>query len=207
MTIERPPGRPVNPFSTRFIRPGCVAPLDPTGRPLPVAALAARVRAAPLHAIVGPHGSGKSNLLAALAAELEQQGPTRLVRVRSAGDVPIVMRSIMRGGAGAVVCIDGWERLGMAGRWAIRCAARWRCSSLLVTAHRAHHLPVLVACAPTATLLGHIVATLPSHGGRIEPGDLTAAFTRHTGNIREALLDLYDRFEERATDESGVARS
>jgi hypothetical protein len=206
MMATRPARRPVNPFSTRFIRPGCVAPLDATGRPLPVAVLAARVRAAPLHALVGPHGSGKSNLLAALAAELEPQGPVHSVPVRAARHVSRVVRSIVRLGAGAVVCIDGWERLGFAGRWVIRGVARWRRASLLVTAHRAGGLPVLVTCVPTPALLGHIVAALPSHGGRISPHDLAAAFVRHAGNLREALLDLYDLFEERVADESAVVR-
>lgn len=206
MMAAQPARRPVNPFSTRFIRPGSVVPLDSTGRPLPVAVLAERVRATPLHALVGPHGSGKSNLLAALVAELEPQGPVHSVRVRSARHVPGVVRSILRLGAGAVVCIDGWERLGFAGRWVIRGAARWRRASLLVTAHRAGGLPVLVACVPTAALLERIVAALPSHGGRIGPQDLAVAFARHAGNLREALLDLYDRFEERVTDESGVVR-
>ena len=47
-------------------------------------------------------------------------------------------------------------------------------------------------------LLRAIVAALPDHGGLIQDEDLTAAFARHGGNLRESLSDLYDRFEERA---------
>jgi hypothetical protein len=205
MTPELHTRRPVNPFSTRYIRPGCVAPLDAAGRPLPIAVLATRARATPMNALVGPHGSGKSNLLAVLMAELARRGPVRGVRVLSARDVPAVVRSIVRQGAGAVVGIDGWERLGPVGRWMIRGVARWRRCSLLVTAHHAVGVPVLVRCTSTPVLLEQVVAALPSHGGRIEPQDLAAAFARHAGNLREALLDLYDRFEERIRDESPAA--
>jgi hypothetical protein len=43
-----------------------------------------------------------------------------------------------------------------------------------------------------------IVARLPANAGLITPADLADAFARHRGNLRDALADLYDRFEHRA---------
>ena len=43
-----------------------------------------------------------------------------------------------------------------------------------------------------------IVDRLPSHRGLIDPQDVVDAHRRHDGDLREALYDLYDRFERRS---------
>ena len=55
----------------------------------------------------------------------------------------------------------------------------------------------LVRCVTTPALLGRLVDDLPGHGGLIATEDVEQAFRRHGGDIREALYDLYDRFERR----------
>ena len=198
MTIAHRIEKTINPFSTRFIRPGRIAPLDAEGHPVAIADLAARARAQPACALVGPHGSGKSNLLAALAGELSRDVATRTFRIRSNRDALSLVVRLARDSGPAFLCVDGWEQAGVALQLAVRLVARWRRYSLMVTAHRACGLPALVTCTTSPMLLERIVAELPSHQGLIEPNDLAEAFAGSAGNLREALFDLYDRFEARA---------
>ena len=191
---------PSNPFATRFTRPGRLAPLDEDGRPLDLDALLDRVTLLDGRgAIEGPHGSGKTNLLTALAARIDERGgDARLVRVRGTTDAIGVMRGLREPRQETVLCIDGWERL----PWPAALATRWwaagRGCGLIVTAHRPTGLPLLHRSRPSAVVLARIVEQLPGHGGRIRPADIADAFARHAGDLREALYDLYDRFERRA---------
>jgi len=62
---------------------------------------------------------------------------------------------------------------------------------LIITTHRPGRLPTLIACATNAALLDRIIQ-------RLTPDRLAAAppaaelFTRHRGNLRNALRELYD---------------
>lgn len=196
--MDRPAGRlPSNPFATRHTRPGALPPLDDRGNPLDIAALADRCLGLPAAAIEGPHGHGKTTLIARLVEHLGERGvPVEVVRMRSAADGGRALLAVVKAGRGTLVCIDGWERLGRIAA-AVRLAARCRGVRLLVTAHRSTGLPVVMRCATSEGLLRAIVARLPDHGGRIAAADVTAAFARHGGNLRESLYDLYDRFERR----------
>lgn len=195
--------RPVpNPFATRYTQPGCVPPLAPDGRPLDLAALLSHLRAnAGRGAIIGPHGSGKTNLLVHLAQALaDRTGSLGPLRARSGRDAVGILCSILTAPAGVVVCIDSWEQLGPAGRLAVRAAAAWRRCGLLVTSHEPTALPTLVECRTSPAVLTAIVAMLPDAGGSITKADVDDAFARHVGNLRDAVADLYDRFESRRGD-------
>jgi hypothetical protein len=187
-----------NPFATRHTRPGAVLPLDTSGDPLDVRPVLALLDRHPALAIVGPHGTGKSTLLAALADHLDAAGrPVASRRLLCRRDGIEVLRAIVRAGPGTVLLVDGWERIGpLAGRLA-RLAARLRSCRLVVTSHRAAGMPTALGTAGTLPLLAAIVARLPAHEGLITPADLADAFARHRGNLRDALGDLYDRFEQR----------
>ncbi|MFM8954069.1 MAG: hypothetical protein ACKOOF_13575 [Planctomycetaceae bacterium] len=188
-----------NPFATRHTQPGAVLPLDAEGRPLDLRSLVSRLRANGSHgAIIGGHGSGKTNLLVNLAAVLaDDGGSVGPLRGRSLRDSPGILRSILTAATGAVVCIDSWEQLGLATRLAVRTAVAWRRCGLLVTSHRHTSLPTLVECPTSPEVLAAIVALLPDSGGGMSQADVADAFTRHAGNLRDALADLYDRFESR----------
>jgi hypothetical protein len=189
---------PVNPFATRFVRPGALAPLDAHGRPLDLPALAARFRGLRRAAIEGPHGHGKTTLLKALAAHMAcDDTPVTTLRLRSLADSAPVLAAILRATPGSVVCIDSWERLGPIAVLA-RAAAWWSRCSLLVTSHRPTGMPVLWKSDTTPDLLAAIVARLPDHAGRIDAADIAQAFATQSGNLRESLYDLYDRFEARS---------
>lgn len=205
-----------NPFATRHTRPGRLEPLDERGQPRDLetvleqfAALGGRA------AIRGPHGSGKTTLLEHLAKALESRGAmVEWIRLRAwrdgavgaAADVAAAFLAILGCRAGATICIDGWEQMGPAAA-AAAALARLRGCGLLVTTHRSTRLPLLVACDTSPTLLAAIVRRLPGHaswgGSLIQDADLETSFSRHGGNVRESLYELYDRFEERSRGSAG----
>jgi hypothetical protein len=190
-----------NPFSTRHVRPGRIPPLGDRGEPLAIDGLLARLdQVGGSAAIRGPHGSGKTTLLEHLATAIQHRGtPVVRMRLRTAVDVPAVIGAILRAPGGGVLCIDSWDCMGRLPAAAARLLARARRCSLIVTTHRATSLPLLAVRATTPELLVAIVRRLPGHdrwGGEcIGSHDIDAAFARSGGNLREALYELYDRFE------------
>jgi len=144
-------------------------------------------------AIVGPHGRGKTTLLEDLAPRLEAQG----FRIRSVmlhtGD-----RFLTRDQRKALVhdigprdllCVDGAEQLSRIA-WASLLARSRAAGGLLITSHRPGLLPTLLDCATTPELLETIVREL---AGREVEG-IQALFLRHGGDVRAALLEMYDRW-------------
>lgn len=191
-----------NPFSTRYVRTGRLPPLDVTGRPLDIAKLGAMYAGlGGSAAIVGPHGSGKTTLLGAIAEWLEREGRVvARVRIRECGDVVRLVTAVVRCTGGGVVCVDSGERIGRLTVACVSVAARLLGSRILMTAHRPGPLPTLVTCATSSALLAAIVARLPGRHADvvIGRGDINETFQRASGDVREALFLLYDRFEERA---------
>ena len=193
-----------NPFATRFTRPGCIEPRDRLGGHLDVDGLLERLRTlGGTAAIVGPHGSGKSTLLTHMADALERRGArVQRVRLRSWRDASAAWTAIRHARAGGTVCIDSWECVGVVGRSVLLIAARMAGCGLLVTSHHGGGMPRLMQSVTSPSLLRSIVRTLPGHevwhGSWIRDSDIEAAFAGHGGNLREALYELYDRFEDRA---------
>jgi energy-coupling factor transporter ATP-binding protein EcfA2 len=196
----RPP--PTNPFSTRYTRPGVVPPLDADGAALDVDGLiVAFDRSGRVAAIVGPHGSGKSTLLVHVASALARQGRQAVVvRVRSWRDVPRLLRVSWTWSRHGVLCVDSWESLGLAGGVLRRLAHMTR-RGLLVTSHERAGFPELIRTGTSERLLRVIVEGLPDSaawfGESVLPGDVTDAFVRSGGDLRDALGSLYDLFERR----------
>lgn len=194
----RAPRLPANPFATRHTRPGALPPLTAEGRPRDVAALAGEILRLGGAGLEGPHGSGKSTLFAALARELEARGRlATAVRLGRHGSVT-ALAAILRSAPGLAVCLDGWETLGRPLAALAGLVARRRRVILVVTSHRPAGLPLTVRTETSLPLLQALVRRLPDHGGLIAADDMAGAFAGHRGNLREALLDLYDRFEHRA---------
>lgn len=194
-----PTSLPANPFATRFTQPGALPPCDASGMPIDVAAMAARLPSAGgALAIVAPHGHGKTTLLVAMLGELAAAGrPTILRRIGSWGDAWRLLVTVGFGGGGTVIGVDGWDALAKPARAAIRVLAGLRGQTLIVTAHAPCGLAELARPQTSAALLSALVGRLPAHAGVIEAADIDEAFLRHGGNLRDALFDLYDRFERR----------
>lgn len=185
-----------NPFSTRFIRPGAIDYLFPPG--ISAESLAQQLQQQHWRgSIIGPHGSGKSSLLAALIPAFENQGRHVVHQQLQGGqrqlDWPALQSREWTNHT--LVIIDGYEQLS---RWqrtllSLRC---WRRNSgLLVTAHQPVGLPLLFTTKPSLELALSIVQRiLPASDDHITPFDVTEAYTRHQGNLREMLLQLYDTY-------------
>jgi len=193
------PGRVSNPFATRFTRPGAIPPLDDEGGPLDVASLFERAMSAgPVVVIEGAHGTGKTTLLVALLARAAaNRRRMAFVRAASVADAWTVAAAIGGASRDTVIGLDGGERLPVGAFTLVRVLARLRGVVVLATTHRPVGLPVLARCRSTPRLLAAVVGHLPTHGGRIDGSDINEAFGRHGGDLREALFDLYDRFERR----------
>jgi ABC-type dipeptide/oligopeptide/nickel transport system ATPase component len=187
-----------NPFSTRFIRPGAIGYLFPAG--ISAESLAQQLQQQHWRgSIIGPHGSGKSSLLTALIPALEKH-ERRVVHQQLQGgqrqlDWPALQPRDWTNHT--LVIIDGYEQLS---RWqrtllSLRC---WqRSSGLLVTAHQPVSLPLLFTTKPSLELALSIVQRiLPASDDHITPSDVTEAYTRHQGNLREMLLHLYDTYRK-----------
>jgi hypothetical protein len=186
-----------NPFATRYTKPGVIPPLDASGRPLDVPFLADRVQGG-CSVIEGPHGRGKTTLVRALLAAATAAGrATSFVQVRSRASAWQAITAVAAARPGQLVAVDGWEQLPWGGGLVIAALACWRRAAVIATAHRPVGLPVLARCDSSPALVAAVVARLPDHGGIISHADVEEAFRRRHGNVRDALADLYDRFEER----------
>lgn len=138
-------------------------------------------------AIVGPEGHGKTTLLGEWAERRRCLGD-QVVWCRMAfGQRRLAepqRRSLVRS---AWIFVDGAEQLGWLGwqelRW-LTANAR----ALVVTTHQPGRLATVHGCDTSPALLAELVAEL-GHSQQ----DCDALWTRHRGNIRLALRELYDR--------------
>ncbi len=188
-----------NPFSTRCVRPGALAYRFPPGRS--AAGLLARLeRNGWQGQIVGPHGSGKSALVATLRGAIEASSrPTRLLELHDKERrLPVSRRQIGELAPGTVVIVDGYEQLSWWRRFRLRRLCRRKGLGLVVTSHQSVAFPDLFRTTTSPALARQIVNQLLERG----PSPLTAAevnerFMAHRGDLRELLFDLYDLYEQR----------
>ena len=147
--------------------------------------------------IVGPHGSGKSTLIASLIPLCEQQGKL-VVHLRLSDG----QRSLPWGALTApwssqtLVVIAGYEQLS----WLSRLRLQWRLRSsgagLLITTHKPTGQPTLLTIRPTWEVAQKVSARLQE--GYIHPlsaEEIRDSYNRHHPNVREMLFDLYDRYQ------------
>jgi hypothetical protein len=174
--------------------------------------------------ILGPHGTGKSVLLATLMPAIERagrrpvlielhDGQRRLPSVLRRADIPVCHpvcpgsespedRQECLSSCGAepptLLIVDGCEQLTRWNRWRMKRLCRRRGWGLLVTAHASVGLPELCRTAATPELAETIIERLMA--GRTRPfsaAEVTDCFARHRGNLREMLFELYDLYEQR----------
>ena len=188
-----------NPFATRWTRPGAVR-FDFDGRGT-IDRLVERLAECDWRgAIVGPHGSGKSTLVAALLPACEAAGRTATLFRLQGGQrqLPETPGKLDGLEGTSLFVIDGYEQLGRLCRWRLARRCRRMGSGLLVTSHRECGLPVLFRTEPKLSIVERLVdQSLPWHDGRIKQTDIDRAWQRHGPNVREVLFELYDVFESR----------
>jgi len=188
-----------NPFSTRHVRPGAIPFRFPAGKG--AEGLLERLERNNWQGqIVGPHGSGKSALVATLITSIERSGRRPYLIELHDGQrrLPVSRRQTSAFGPGTVLIVDGYEQLSTWSRFTLRRLRRRRGFGLVVTSHQSVGLPDLFRTTTSLGLAHEIVRDLL--GG--EPSPVTAdevdrPFTSHEGNMREILFDLYDLYERR----------
>jgi len=189
-----------NPFSTRFIQPGALPFLFPAD--VNASQLVARLAQQEWWGeIIGPHGSGKSTLLASLTPELCRAN-RRVVQI-TLHDGERTLRAHNAAIAGidsqTVLIVDGYEQLWIWNRYLLRRFCRKRRSGLLVTAHSGAGLPALFETRVDRRTASAVLARLCPDGDVVNQSDLDRALAAHGQDLREALFELYDLYEQRHT--------
>lgn len=190
---------PSNPFSSRNVRPGAIPFVFAAGES--ARQVVQRLRAAHWWGqIVGPHGSGKSALVATLAPHLVDAG--RRLTCITLHDGQRNLRALARDLAEidetSLVVVDGYEQLSWFSRWRLKRQCQRKGSGLLVTSHATASLPWLYSTQPSLEMALQIVARL-SQGSEpcIRREDVERLYAARRGDLRDVLFDLYDLYEAR----------
>jgi hypothetical protein len=186
----------INPFATRFVRPGAIPFFFRLGES--AAELCRQLAALGWWGeVIGPEGSGKSTLLAALSSELLLQGAT-LLQVRLCMEARQLDSTIWPALALArplVLIVDGYEQASWWARRRLQRACRKGQHGLLVTAHQPTGLPLLYRTEATPDIGRAVVAHLLGGEPWPEEIDYSGLLKHHRGSLREVLFEMYDRWE------------
>ncbi|MBN1590831.1 MAG: hypothetical protein JW888_15065 [Pirellulales bacterium] len=203
-----------NPFSTRHVRPGAIPYFFPAGEDVS-SVLQRLARNVWQGQIVGPHGSGKSTLLSTLLPAIEKSGKQVTVVALHDGQrrlPPDVLRETSRGKrararrtnmgdqpphGNRLLVVDGYEQLPWWRRYWLERRCRRRGMGLLVTSHRSVGLPEVYRTSIDSQRAERIVARLLSDWPEmIAAEEIVPCLERHGQDLREALFELYDLFEQ-----------
>ena len=179
----------INPFSTKFIRPGAITYQCKPGESISYYVdkfLSFGMRGQ----VIGPHGTGKSTFVITLQKELVAQGyKVCLITLHSTDKSELKhLRSLDRH---SILILDGFEQLPFWRRWWIIQSTRWRSIGLLTTSHRSFGLPTLLETSVDLETAQNLIKML-THSEA--PNNLDSLLKKHNGNLRETFFDLYDEY-------------
>jgi hypothetical protein len=189
----------INPFSTRFVKPGALhfhfQPGDSLSSVLEILRQTNWVGE-----IVGPHGSGKSTLVSEISSCFPQEKQMAQFLVRT-GDrqwkcFSQIRKWIGEQSSGSLLIVDGMEQLNCFFRWMIIRGCRQKRLGFLATAHRSIGLPTIITTTTSVDVFRRLVSQLISESSICFSADtIVEVFLRHQPNIREALFEMYDLAE------------
>lgn len=187
-----------NPFSTCFVQPGSIDYQRADGGTLEQLVEVLLGRHGGWGAIIGPHGTGKSTLVASLRPLLQQRRRVFAYRLSTSDrSFAALTNDRSKWDADSLIIVDGYEQLSSWSAWRLR---RWA-SGLLVTAHRPMFgLPVLWRTGideEQAIRLRNDL--LRNHSWLQSRPDLETAWrsarANHPTDLRETLFAMYDWVE------------
>ena len=147
-------------------------------------------------AIVGPMGSGKTTLMNELTNQLNERKykTHQLFLPHESNHHREMIKCAIRESLSnhKIVLVDGIERISMLQRHHLYRKTK-QSAGLIINVHKPCRLPTWYRCSTSPDLMCKLLTRL----GLDQPSIQTAgqvAFSKHNGNIRLALRDLYDQF-------------
>ncbi len=192
-----------NPFSTRFVRPGAIDYQRLDGGTLDqlVAEFFGRCRG--WAAIIGPHGSGKSTLIASLKPVLAKDRPIFAYRFSTTDrEFQLLWSQCSQWSDRSVIVVDGYEQLSAWGRWRLHAAVRRRKAGLLITAHQRYRSFALLMHTSVDEVQAKCLrdALLEKRPDLAAANDLEAAWSaarrEFPTDLRETMMSMYDWVED-----------
>ncbi len=150
-------------------------------------------------AIIGPEGSGKTTLLEDLQEMLRQKGlRANLIFVNDTSrfDSPACRRLLSELTRDTLLLLDGADLIRRSDWSLLKRHTITHAYGLVITSHRRGLLPTLIECTTSAALLQEIVAELLPQDHPLPPEFLDRLYTRHQGNFRACLRELYDFYSQ-----------
>ena len=189
-----------NPFNAARIRPGTIDFIFEHGKNL--AQLVDLLEKNQWRgAITGLHGTGKSTLLAAMRPAIEGRG--RIVKdvtlTAEQRKLPHGFLASLRHTAGlGMAVVDGVEQLSAWNRFRLKRFCKTNAAGLLVVSHRSAGLPVIYQTTIDVPRAWRVVERFQDgFAPLVRLSDLVERLAQRHGNLREALFDLYDLYEQR----------
>jgi hypothetical protein len=195
-------GTPSNPFATRFFTAGAIEyqfTEDFSTRELIDRLMGHHPRRG---AIIGPHGSGKSTLVACIRRQIEATmrfDRCHHLQVNAAGKANLqFLSTIPRIPASGFFSLDGFEQLNALSRILLRCVSSQRRTVVLVTAHAPlAGYPTLWQTTTDARTEYYVISKLlqpypEAIDCLLKSPQWQHSRSKHGSNLRESLFDMYD---------------
>jgi energy-coupling factor transporter ATP-binding protein EcfA2 len=192
-----------NPFSTKFVQPGAITYQRADGGTLEQLVESFDQACHGWASIVGPHGTGKSTLVASLRSVFEKSRPVFAYRLTEQDrSLVSVTDDRSQWSRSSVVVIDGYEQLSWWRAWRVSCWVRRAQCGFLITAHR----PMRGFAVLWRTAIDEELAIALRDELLIGREDLLAACdllsawnaarAEYPTNMRETLFAMYDWVEQ-----------
>jgi hypothetical protein len=153
-------------------------------------------------AIVGPRGSGKSTLLNDLQGQIVGDLDMHYVFLpQDKESHPELLEAALEAAEkGKIILVDGLERISVRQKFRLF-RQTYRRNGLIVTSHHTmryppFNLPTWVRTKTSELLLDYVLSELKMASPEIRAAG-KSSLSKHRGNLREVLRDLYDRHAAR----------